>query len=204
MNRLHYSILISLVVLTVAANAQFRRSLLSMPDTSDCKAIAAIVTQFYALLDAPAETIEASEFAQILIDAPTFPLTDGQRAFLTQTMGFKSIAQIGYLTYMQTEHRYQQQGQQLLTKALATAGNESRDVTIEEWAAIKQQNNGQLPPAPSDSSGAKTEVEIESIQFDGTQATVRYNTQSAYREAIMTKVENRWYIAGVKVIWAHF
>ena len=172
-------------------------------DTPESKEIADVLAQFYALLDAPVETIDASEFAQVLIDSPAYPLTDGQQKFLIQTVGAKGMEQAGYLTYMQYEHRYLQRGQQLLRTALAGAEKDNRSLTAEEVEEIKQQNNGQLPPVLS-SNGDQTKVEVESINFEGAQAIVRYHTQPAYEEAIMLNVEGRWYIASIKVIWAHF
>lgn len=174
------------------------------PDPQDRRAIERVLTQFYALLDAPEENVDADRFAEILVDAPEYPLTKRQQQFLTETLAFTSVQKLGYLTYMQAEQRHEQQGQQLLRAALKKAKAEQRAVTAEEWAMLKQQNHGELPSALRDPNAAKTEVKLDSIKVAGNKAVVRYRTQPADEEAVLVKFNGKWFIAGVRVIWAHF
>jgi hypothetical protein len=174
-----------------------------VPDTPDAKAIAAVLRQFYALLDAAVETTVDQAFAAVVLDRPDPPLTDGQQELLIKVLGEENAPYTGYLTYILTERHEIQHGEQLAKAAKQKAKTENREITGDEWAAIQQQNYGLLPSGP-DPRLPKTMVSLESIKFSGDQAIVRYNTDPAYEVATLLKVNGRWYIIGIRVIWAHF
>lgn len=175
-----------------------------VPDTPDAKAIAAVLRQFYALLDAPVETTVDQAFAAVVLDRPDPPLTNGQQELLIKVLGEGNAPTTGYLTYILTKRHQLQQGQQLLKAAQQKARAENRAITAGELASMQQQNHGIVPSGPNNQTLSDTTVTLESIEFSGDQAIVRYNTQAAYDEATMLKVGGRWYIIGIKAIWVHY
>ncbi len=50
----------------------------------------------------------------------------------------------------------------------------------------------------------KTVLIFESIEISGDRAIVRYDDGAALQEAILVKINGRWFIASIVPIWVHF
>jgi len=177
---------------------------LGVPDTPDAREILAVMDRAYILLRSPVELIDASSYAEVMVNTSDYRPSQENLEFISTILGVTQEA--GYLSFIQAKHTHLQQGARLLRNALGKAKTENRALTNEEMQEIVQQNHGMLPASLQDLNVPIPipNIQYEWIQIEGAKATVRYDPGQAVEEAILVKQEGRWYIASIKVIWAHF
>ncbi len=177
------------------------------PDTPDTREIMAVMQQAYTLMRAtPVRTLDIKEFAHVFTDTSDFKFSPGWKTYLGDMLDPTATQKAGYLSAMQTKWSHLQQGDKLLNAAMSKAKAEQRNLTPEEWQALTKQNHNVPPPVLHDEDLAtvKLELKYESIEVNDDKAVVRYDDGAALQEAILRKINGRWFIADITAIWVHF
>ncbi len=202
--------LVGMLLRQPVATANLADELESRPVTAALEheeaAIRATLTRYYVLLrETPVQTLDVQQFAQVLADTADFPLKIEVERHITAILGAERAKDAGYLTAMQAKWTHMQQGDRLARAAIAQAKAENREVSPEEWQALAAQNHGMLPPTFSEPDPSyKVALTYESVKIEADRAIVRLDDGIAYQEAILRKINGRWYIVNITPLNVHF
>ncbi len=201
---------IAFVGLALFLNLSQRSEAYNIPDTPEAREVMATMERAYDILAIPFDSLDVNKLAEVFIDDPVFldRLTPEQReqaqARSRTILGTKEGESFGYLTAMKAKRLQQQQGATLLKAALDRAKSHDRTITEEEWKALTEQNNGEQPYLPELSLPGRFPLTYESIKIDNDKAYVRYDDGPALQDAILVRVNGRWFVAGIIPIKVHF
>ena len=171
-------------------------------DNADTRSIKAVMAQAYDVIAKAAQTYDVSEFSTVFVDTSDYKLTTEQLKALTGILGISATKNAGYLTAMQADYMAMGQGATLLQAAVDKAKAQNREITAAEFQAVIQANHGQVPPASV--INAKTTLTYDSIKVNGDKAVVRYDDGAALQEAILVRINGKWFIAGITPINIHY
>ncbi len=168
-----------------------------IPDTPEAKAIIATLERAHYIRAVAARTFDMGEFSEVFINTSDFKANNSQRALIENVFGIESAKNAGYLTYMQSYYSAWQEGASLIQSI------EGQDLSLQERDELLRSNQDKIiAPARQDPIG-KIKLTYESIAINGDKAVVRYDSPSAYREAILVKVDGKWFVANITVIKVH-
>lgn len=173
------------------------------PNSPEASRVKTVMERAYDLIGTAAQTYDVSGFATVFIDTADYQLTAKQQEGVAAILGAEAAQKAGYLTAMQAHYISLGHGASLLQAALTQAKAEGHELSAEEFQAIIKANHDQVPTLPSPVI-AKTNLTYESIEIAGDRATLRYDDGAALQEAILVKIKDQWYIAGITPVWVHF
>jgi hypothetical protein len=201
---------VAFVVLAFFLNLSQRSEAYNIPDTPETREIMATIERAYDVLAIPFDTLDVNKLSEVFIDDPVFrnKLTLDQRGEaqtrVNKILGPGAAENFGYLTAMKAKRLQQQHGAKLLKAATDKAKSTNRSITEEEWKELAQQNYGERPYLPDLSLPGRFPLQFQSIEIDNDKAYVRYDDGPALQEAILVRVNGRWYVAGLIPIHVHF
>ncbi len=174
-----------------------------VPNSPEASSVKAVMERAYDLIGTAAQTYDVTGFATVFVDTADYRLTPKQQEGVAAILGAEVAQKAGYLTAMQAHYISLGQGSQLLQAALVQAKAEGRELSAEEFQAIIKANHDQIPTLPSPVV-AKTNLTYESLEIAGDRATLRYDDGAALQDAILVRIKEQWYIAGITPVWVHF
>ncbi|MFZ2489074.1 MAG: hypothetical protein WAZ19_13260 [Anaerolineae bacterium] len=174
-----------------------------VPDSDEAMEIMATMDRAYQVIASASQTFDISELPSVFVNTSDYTLTARQMEKVAEIVGQAEASSAGYLTVMQAQYVAWGQGARLLQKALDKAKAEDREVTADELQEVVKANHGQMPALASPVI-TKTVLTYESMQITGDRAVVRYDDGAALQEAILVRVNGRWFVAGITPIWTHF
>ena len=80
----------------------------------------------------------------------------------------------------------------------------NHSLTEEEMEELTKQNYSEQPYLPDSSLPGRFPLEYVSITIDNDKAYVRYDDGPALQDAILIRVNGRWFVAGIIPIQVHF
>jgi len=168
-----------------------------IPDTPDTQAIIATLEHAHYLRAVAARTFDVSTFPEVFINTSDFKPNDSQRALIENVFDTETAKSAGYLTYMQAYYLAWKEGASLIQSV------EVQDLSPQERDELLRTNQDKIvAPARQDPIG-EIKLTYESITVNGDKAVVRYDSPSAYREAILVKVDGKWFVANITIIKVH-
>lgn len=174
-----------------------------IPDTPEVKEIIATMENAYRILAIAGQTFDVSGFSSVFVDTPDYKLTEQQRAFIGNILGEDAAKNAGYLTAMRAKYIALGRDARLLQATLEKARAEHRNLTSEELQEILRANHGVIPTMGSPITQPAV-LSFKSIEIHGDRAIVRYDSGAALLEAILIRINGKWFIAGITPIWIHF
>jgi len=195
--------LVALACVAWSAQSNRIRAGSEAPNSPEAARVKTVMERAYDLIGTAAQTYDVSGFATVFIDTADYQLTAKQQEGVAAILGAEAAQKAGYLTAMQAHYISLGHGASLLQAALTQAKAEGHELSAEEFQAIIKANHDQVPTLPSPVI-AKTNLTYESIEIAGDRATLRYDDGAALQEAILVKIKDQWYIAGITPVWVHF
>ena len=181
-----------------------RSRAVGIPDTLEASEIMAAMARAYEVLETPVDTLDFNKLSEVLIDHSDYQRELDSatqvklRTQIGETLGQTAVENFGYLTAMRAKRTYQLKGVQLLKAATEKAKAENRELMPEEWQELAKQNGGEYPAMPIGNAGTPTkELIYSSIEIDGDKARVTYDDLVKIRTAILVRIDERWYVAGI-------
>lgn len=181
-----------------------------LPDTAQAREVMATMERAYDVLAIPFDTVDLQKLSEVFIDDPVFldRLTPDQReqaqVRVRKILGIQAVDSFGYLTAMKAKRLQQQHGAKLLKVAMEKEKTANRSITEEEWKKLTEQNYGENPYLPELSLPGRFPLQYVSIEIVNDQAYVRYDDGPALQDAILVRVNVRWFVAGIIPIKVHF
>lgn len=182
-----------------AAQAQVAQR---VPDSPEAQ-IKAVMERAYQVIGNAARTFDVSEFPSVFADTSDFYVTPQQEQSVADILGETATSNVGYLTAMQAKYVSLGQGARMLRAALDKAKAEDRKLTAEEFQELTEANHGRMPSLGS-SVTARTSLTYKSIEVAGDRAVVRYDDGAAIQEAVLARIDEKWFVAGITPVWVHF
>jgi hypothetical protein len=175
-------------------------------DEAEVKAIRAVMLRYYQLLrETPVQALDVQQFGEVLADTPDFTLTAETQQYISAILGTEKSSNAGYLTAMQAKWLHLQQGDRLARAAIEQARAENREVSPEEWQTLAEQNRRMVPPTFTDPDpNYRIALLYGSLEIEGNRAVARFDDGVTYQEAILRKIDGRWYIANIIPLNVHF
>ena len=199
------AVVISSIILFSLVSA-LRSKALGIPDTPDAREIMAVMERAHILFRKPVETVDVNELAEVIVNTDDYRPSQENLEFISTILGSKAAQNAGFLAFLQAKHVQLQQGAKLLRAAVGKARTENRALTATEMQELVKRNHG-MPLADLQDLNAPIPtptLQYAWMQIEGDRATVRYDSGVADEEATLVKQDGHWYIASIKVIWAHF
>jgi hypothetical protein len=191
---------LAMVLFVQSAQAQIAQR---VPDSPEAKKIEAVLERAYEVIGAASRTFDVSKFSTVFVDTSDFDVTPLQEQSVAEILGGSTTGPVGYLTAMRAKYVSLGQGAKLLREALDKAKAENRKLTEQDFLDLAEQNHGRMPSLGS-AFTARTSLTYKSIEIAGDRAVVRYDDGAALQEAVVVRIGERWYVAGIKPLWVHF
>lgn len=177
------------------------------------KEIRSTIENAFDLISLSHLNLDCSQYREVFIDTGDYKIIDKkQYVFIEQELGAGFAKDAGYLTAMRAKCEWYTRIMPIYKTYLAKAKSENRELTLEEWQELEELSLGYGIPAPiedeyySPDYKVNSSVEMQSIYMNwrGSRAIVRFDDHAAVQEAILIKVDGRWFISSIIPINIHY
>ena len=147
---------------------------------------------------------DVSNFDEMFVNTADYRYeNDEVFAFVARVFSAEEARHGGYLTAMSATYIAQGCAVQRMEEFSQAAKKANREVTPDERNAVKDACYGIAAPGLSDDPGIP-KLDFKSIEINGDRAIARYDDGAALLEAILVRVNGRWFIANIQPIEVHF
>jgi hypothetical protein len=157
----------------------------------------ATIEQAHYLKAIAARTFDVSRFPEVFIDTPDFKPDDRQKAMIQEMLGSEAVQKAGYLSYMQAYYLAWKEGARLMESV------DLSQLSMQEKKDFLEANSNKILTFARKDPIGEIALTFESITIKGDRAIVRYDSPSAYREAILIKVDGKWFVATINTVKLH-
>ncbi len=168
-----------------------------IPDTTDAKAIMATIEQAHYFKAVAARNFDISRFPEVFIDTPDFEPDERQKAMIQEMLGSEAIEKAGYLSYMRAYYLAWKDGARLMESI------DFSKLSMQEKKDFLEANSNKILAFARKDPIGEIKLTFESIEIKGDRAVVRYDSPSAYQEAILIKVNGKWFVANITTLKTH-